>query len=502
MTYNGYQLDPAPMLTLSMRHVRNEAGDLIDIMHTASLQGKLVSLGKPVPGPATLFDLQNDMRIAMTSCTGCNLFEFTCDGTTLISAYARVNSLSFSPSSDNWVFTTNYDLELEWHATSDIIFISGLIASGVNKECLSCLSATDESWEISVPENPARYYLVDCTGTIGPAASRNRDVVEVSHTVSAKGYNCCNVSGIFTYGWESAKEWVLDRIGYTSSILTDISGAFYFVPGDFTTYNHSRTVSVNKGNGDFSVNERWTVLGNSGVPACLEDFSVNVETDNSSRFTNVSINGTITGLESRDSQFNITKTKYQAAEDCWDEVSPILYNRVSCLANQSCTLRTTPTRSSVGKNPTAGTITYSYTYDSKPQLVAGSLSEQISVSDTLASEQVVQIPILGRRSGPLLYAMGSNNALEKRATISVLMAATGCYTGDARDVFCNMYNAPNTSGINNLLCCLEQSMSGAGYTYYRTSDTQDWDIVGGQLSRSVVWQYTRCTISAPSGFCG
>jgi len=197
-------------------------------------------------------------------------------------------------------------LELQWHATSDIIFMSGLIASGINTNCLSCLSATDESWEISVPENPARYYLVDCTGTLGTTASRNRDVVEVSHTVSAKGYNCCNVSGIFSYGWETAKEWVLDRIGYTSSILTDISGAFYFVPGDFTTYNHSRTVSVNKGNGDFAVNERWTVLGNSGVPACLEDFSINVETDNSSRFTNVSINGTITGLESRNSQFAIT----------------------------------------------------------------------------------------------------------------------------------------------------------------------------------------------------
>lgn len=500
MTYGGYQLDPAPMMTLSMSHIRNEAGELIDILHTASLQGKLVSLGKPNPGVATLLDLENDMRIAFTSCTGCQLFEFSCDNVPLISAYARVNSLSFSPSSDNWVFTANYDLELQWHAVSDILLISGLVASGINKDCLSCLSSTEETWEVTVPDNPARYYLVDCTGTLG-AAARNRDVVEVSHTVSAKGYNCC-VSGVFTNGWESAKEWVLDRIGYTSQILTDISGAFYFAPADFTTYNHSRTVSVNKGGGDFAVSERWTVLGNSGVPACLEDFSVNVETDNTTRFTNVSINGTITGLESRNSHFEITKTKFQAAEECWDEISPILYNRVNCIASPSCILRTTPTRSSVGKNPTAGVITYSYNYDSKPQFVAGSLSEQISVSDTLASEQVVQIPILGRRSGPIIYPLGSNNALEKRANISILMAATGCYSGDARTVFCNMYNAPNTSGINNLLCCLEQTMSGAGYTYYRTSDTQEYNVLEGQLSRSVVWNYFKCTTPAPSGFCG
>ena len=501
MTYGGYQLDPAPMMTLSMAHVRNEAGELIDILHTASLQGKLVSLGKPNPGVATLLDLENDMRIAFTSCTGCQLFEFSCDNVPLISAYARVNSLSFSPSSDNWVFTANYDLELQWHAVSDILLISGLVASGINKDCLSCLNSTEETWEVTVPDNPARYYLTDCTGTMGTTNARNRDVVQVTHNVSAKGYNCC-VSGVFTNGWESAKEWVLDRIGYNSQILTDVSGSFNFVPGDFTAYNHSRTVSLNKGGGSYGVQEQWTVLGNSGVPACLEDFTVTVDTDNSTRFTNVSIQGTITGLESRNSGFNITKTKFQSAEECWDEVYPILYSRVNCLASPSCTLRTTPTRSSVLKNPTNGIISYNYTYDSKPQLVAGSLSEQISISDTLASEQIAQIPILGRLAGPLLYRMNSRNAMEKRAQISVLMAATGCYSGDARTVFCNLYNAPNVSGINNLLCCLEQTMSGAGYTYYRTSDTQDYSPIEGQLSRSVSWLYTNCSQTLPSGFCG
>lgn len=497
MTYGTYTLDPAPILTLSMRHVRNEAGDLIDIIHTASLQGKLLSIGTANPGPATLLDLQNQMRSVFSTCGDCKLFHFSCDGTVLIGAYAKVNSITFSPSSDNWVFTSNYEIELQWNALSDVMLISGMDAASVDRTCFTCLSSTDESWEVSIPDNPARYYLTSCSG-------RNRDVVQVSHTVSARGYNCC-ISGVLQNGWQLAKDWVIDRLGYTSGILLDVSGAFSFNPTDFTTYNHSRTTSINKGVGDFSVNEQWTLLGSTGIPACLEDFSVTVDTDATSRFTNVNIQGTITGLESRNSSFVITKTRYESAEECWAEVEPLIYSRVDCVANTTCPLRTTPSRSSIVKSPTAGTIGYAYTFDSRPQLVTGSLSEQINISDTLASEQVAVIPVLGRRAGPILYPLQSNNPLQKTANISILMSQpTGCYQGaDARTQFCNLYNTPNTSGIENLLCCLESGMTQAGYTFYRTNDTQEYSPIEGQLSRSTTWQYfsTNCSGTAPGSFC-
>ena len=497
MTYGTYTLDPAPIMTLSMRHVRNEAGDLIDIVHVANLQGKLLSIGTSSPGPATLLSLQDEMRAAFSSCDGCKLFHFSCDGTILVGAYARVNSLTFSPSSDNWVFTSNYDLELQWNALSDVMLISGMQASGINYSCLSCLTSTEESWEVSIPENPARYYLASCSG-------RNRDVVQVSHTVAARGYNCC-ISGVLQNGWELAKDWVTDRLGYTSGVLLDVSGAFSFNPSDFTTYNHIRTTSLNKGVGDFSVNEQWTLLGGTGIPSCLEDFSVNVDTDSTSRFTNVSIQGTITGLDTRDSNYNLTKTKYESALECWTEVEPLIYSRVNCLASTNCPLRSTPSRTSIVKSPTTGTINYNYTYDTRPQLVTGSLSEQINVSDTLPSEQIAQIQIPGRIAGPILYRMNSLNPLQKTANISILMQQpTGCYQGsNGRTKFCNLYNTPNTSGIEDLLCCLESGMGAAGYTYYRISDTQDFDVMNGQLSRSTAWLYTptNCSGSLPGSFC-
>ncbi len=497
MTFGNYTFDPVPQLTLSMQHVRDESGNLIDILNTARLQGVLLSSDKPSPGPATLLDLQNDMRVALGSCSGCDLFSFSCDETPLISAYARVNSLTFSPSSNNWVFTANYEVELQWNAVSDILLMSGLNASGLGN-CLTCLNRTEESWSVTVPENPQRYLLTGCT-----ASGYNRDVLEISHTVSAQGYNCC-VDGNLTYGWSSAKDWVEARLGYTSGILLDVSGTFSFIPTEFTAFNHKRTANVNKAAGSYSVEENWLVVGSSGYPVCTEDFSVSIETDNTSRFTNISVQGTITGLDSRDANFKLTKTKIESAEECWDVVEPMLYDRVNCLVSTSCPLRTTPVRTSVLRSPTQGTISYNYSYDNKPQLVSGSLSEQISVTDTLTSEQVAQIPIIGRRAGPLLYPLRSNNALEKRASISILMAApTGCYSADPRTAFCTLYNTPNTSGINNLLCCLESGMSAGGYTYYRTSDTQDFSVLDGQLTRNVTWVYTptNCSGSAPSSFC-
>lgn len=491
MTYGGYNFEPVPQMTLGMRHVRNEAGELINIVQTATLQGKLVTLGMATPGPATLFDLQNTLKQSVSSCSGCQLFHLECDGTTLLSAYANVTSLTFSPSSDNWVFTADYTVELEWNAKSDITLISGL-----DDVCLSCLSSTNENWEVSIPDNPARYTFASCSGT-----QRNRDVFQVSHTVSAQGYNCC-ISGVLNYGWMQARDWVENRLGYTSGIMADVSGVFKFNPTAFTAYNHSRIVNLNKSNGEYSVQEGWLLLGNSGMPGCTEDFTVSVETDNSSRFATVNVQGTLNGLETRNAFGQVTTSKFESANYHWATLEPLLYNRAKCLSSLSCDLRNTPIRKSILSSPTAGSITYNYTFDSRPQLVTNSISEQITITDSLPSEQIAQIPVLGRRAGPILYRTNSINALEKRASISILMnAPSNCFSGATSALqLCNQMTPP-TGAVASLLCCIESTMSA--YTFYRTSDQQNWSPIDGQYQRDVTWLLTpsSCSGSLPGSFC-
>lgn len=498
MTYGGYSFDPVPQLTLGIQHVRDEAGNLINIVHTANLTGKVVSLGKPNPGPATLLALQDEMRVALSSCSGCQLFSFSCDGQELISAYAQVNNLQFTPSNDNWVFTSNFDAQIQWNALSDNILMG---VSGVDDpSCFNCLATTSESWSIAHPETPAFYFLSGCSG----GAESNRQTLQITHDVAARGFNCCISGTTTTPGWQNAKAWVINRLGFDPSILTDVSGAFTFDPSGFTPYNHTRTTSINKTTGDFSVSESWLLVHDSGTPLCQEDYSIEVVSDINASFETVTINGTITGLEQRDTNFNVTKSKFESAIECWNEISGILYERVSCQSSTLCPLREAPIRTSVLKSPSAGTITYSYTYDSRVQLVPGSKTEQVVVVDTMPSSQVATVPIISRRAGPLLVDLRSNNLLQRRATISVLLPLSVCPTGNTgKEILCSMLNNTGQwANVENLLCCLEENLTNTYDQVFRVQDDRDWHILENNYNRSVTWLYSKCSgVQAPQPFC-
>jgi len=495
MTFGGYVFDPAPQLTLTVSHIRDDVGNLINIQNVASLQGKIVSLGKPTPGILNISEQMTAMRSAFTNCSGCQRFLFECDGVTLIDAYAKARGLSFSPSSDNWVFTADYTAELEWSIISDVI-----LASGINTSCLKCLTQTNESWDIQQVDSPVQY---DATGVCPTGIPL---MLQVSHQLSAKGYNCCSGT-TETAGYLVAKSWVESRLGYTSSILSAISGStFRVTPSAFVAYNQNRQISINQSAGEYGVTESWLLAGDSGVAPYTEEYTVESNTDQSSRFTNVSIQGTITGLETRNSLNQLQTSKWGNANAAWaNTISPALYSRANCLANSLCPLNSTPVSSSVTKNPSTGTITYNYAYNSKVRLIPRSLSEVVNVSDTNKSSQIITIPIIGRRT-PYLYDLRLNSERERSVSISVLMSQpTGCFNGDTTcQIFDNLYSNPPTSGVDALLCCLERNLSGIAANYYCVSNTSEWNPIEGQYTKNITWKWSEAcaTETPPSGFCG
>lgn len=503
MTFGNYRFEPVPQLTLSIQHIRDDAGNLINIQHVASLNGKIVSLGRPNQGPADIFDQENDLRVALADCGACKRFYLECDGAVLLDASAQPRSLTFSPSSDNWVFTADYSAELYWNAVNDAVLMSGAAASGVDTSCLACLTSVNESWDIQQLEPPAMYTATGVCPTGIP------QMLNITHTLSAKGYNCCVAGGTYKEGYQVAKTWVEARLGYSTSILNDISGStFRLDPNLFSAFNHNRQISINKSAGEYAVTETWTVIGDSGLKPYLEDYTVEQTTDQSNRFTTISVAGTITGLETRNSVHTLLTSKWQNAQIGWTAIEPQIYSRASCLATQAtlrCPLNTNPISTSVSKNPSTGTINYNYSYNSKFQLISGSLSESVSVSDTLKSSQIIEVGVIGRRAGPILYDTRQNNARERNVSISIIMAQpTGCYTsGTSCATFLPLFLTPPTGGVNTLLCCLEQNLSGVAGAYYLTNNQQDWDPINGQYTRNVTWRWTEpcSTATGPSGFC-
>jgi len=504
MTFGGYRFEPVPQMTLSIQHVRDEAGNLINIQHVANLNGKIVSLGRPNQGPADIFDQENDLRVALSDCGACKRFYLECDGAVLLDASAQPRSLTFSPSSDNWVFTADYSAELYWNATNDAVLMSGAAASGVDVSCLACLTTTNESWDIQQLDPPAIYNPTGVCPTGIP------QMLSITHNVSAKGYNCCVANGSYQEGYKVAKTWVEARLGFTTAILNDISGStFRLDPNLFAAFNHNRQITINKSAGEYGVTETWTVIGDSGLKPYLEDYTVEQTTDQSNRFTTISVAGTITGLETRNSVHTLLTSKWQNAMVGWTAIEPQLYSRASCMATQAtlrCPLNTNPISTSVSKNPTTGTISYNYSYNSKFQLVSGSLSESVSVSDTLKSSNIVEVGVIGRRAGPILYDTGQNNKRTRDIRIGVVMSQpTGCYaTGTSCDTFLPLYLAPPTSGVERLLCCLEQHLSGVAYRFFRIADQAEWSPMEGSYQRSVsyVWEPLCSSETAPGSFCG
>jgi len=490
---NEYTMEPAPMIALTKNFIRTGSGEVINVVYNAEITGVLTTLSIGcIGGIGITIDLLNEMRSALCNCS-CADMELTCNDEVLLKANVRINSIQFDKSNDNWVFTIPYSMSVEWDSLEET-----LPSGSEYLLCHSCLRQVNETWEVSYLDGYHKYIL-DCSGFTNP------EYLSVSHNVSATAVDCCVASGDPIPGWEVARSWVLDHIGYDADMV-DSSGVFGFDASTFSGCEHVRVKNIDKYNGSFSVNETWIAVSNSGSPTCLEEFTIETTSDNTRRTKSHSISGTITGLEKRDADFNLITTKFESALACWSGVEPILYERIECAGNSGiCPVNPIPVSSTVGKNPVAGVVTYNYSYDDRPlSLISGALSESINFSDTRRSEQYAPIPILGRSQGPLIMSCGSTNEFVKSISISaVLPYPSGCApaTANACSRFMSLLEAEPNSETEEFLCCYEAILLSGYDVVIRNNDSSSYDINSGAYSRSVSWVVQNCNDGLPGGYC-
>ena len=487
-TIGNYIFDPAPPeITISQQSVKTGAGELINSTFNANINGTLTTLTKTTGGLTNIMELQNEMYAALSECSGCIPMSIVCNSGLLLSANVHVDSLSFQPSSDNWVFTSPFTLSVSWDASEDNIFSESVT-------CNRCLRSVSESWDIT-PIDSTFSYTLDCTG-LGP------EFYQITHTVNAQGVDCC-ISGVNVKGWETAKGWVVDRLGLDLSTLS-CSGVMSFDPNTFEFGNHSRVKSVSVTDGTFGITETWTSLGPSGDVRCQEDYTVECSQNNNDRNTNFNITGTLTGIEKRDVNFIITKTKNQSANECWAIVEPQLINRIQCIASPVCPINPRPAAKSVTFAPSAGTVSYSYSFDNRFTLIPGSLFEDITISDVNPSINVAEVNIIGR-SAPLPQPL-CGVLQRKRVDLSITVPPTGtCASGDP-ELLCFDFglldlSTRNFPGVIDLLCCIETNLNNANDIVIKTSDTENYNPITGTFSRTVEWAYQNCPPVQPTGIC-
>lgn len=365
----------------------------------------------------------------------------------------------------------------------------------------------------------------------------------------------------------AAKNWVDEqtRLVFQGS---DPSGSIYIASSPSVTsygntwlYNHARTINIDVYNGTYETNDTWIAMP-SGVKH-TETFTIESSTDAENTKT-VRVAGNIQGLSltavnimdgssgvfppnvtqlpvgislgysvsDNATTSDIRRDRYINALEIWTTgVKRSLYRRASMVMHSSDRrdprapqsagsapqppenpqfikeplLNVIAVSTSEGHDPVKGTISYSYEFNNKLQVISGVLSENIRITNTAPVDSIQEVQILGRALGPLLFSSGRTNPRKTLSIDIVVPKGSGIKATLQTESTCPMWTGGyfwqtvNTlvngyEPFGNKTAALFDSAASQTYgTVFRDSDTEDWNPTEGRYSRSVSWIYQQCT---------
>lgn len=140
-----------------------------------------------------------------------------------------------------------------------------------------------------------------------------------------------------------------------------------------------------------------------------------------------------------------------------------------------------------------GEIDYSFEFNNRPlNLIAGSVSETLSISDTFPSQQIAEIFVLGRKLGPVLQDLGTVTSSVRDVNFEVVLPRPRILS--QRFVF-------PTDTFNSIVNVVEQlnpkytfgtsNNNQANIKSYVTADTQTYDPLEGRIRVQKTWVWQR-----------
>lgn len=322
---------PTPFIDISRSTNRNPAGLLEYINTNITLTGKIAaktSSSTPSTGVKGILSASESLKNLFTKCDLGNLKILCNNETVAIYSGVRFASFDLNKSNDNWIYTSDYTIQLEYKEpgrsglpvvenTQDSWSIEPLEDLGYVKWDKSSISAKTEGSEntkrspsaggsqnnsvsfINLPQFRVSH-RVSAVGLVQPSGSTTDSGTKQSNTTT------CAATSDPNKAFLNAKNWVLERLkipfsgnvgAYINNSLQNSSAASATpsLPfGDIYLYNHIRSTNFSLTDGSYEVNDTW--LGFPSGIAYTEDFSI--ETSTNENFTvTVRVQGTVKGLE-------------------------------------------------------------------------------------------------------------------------------------------------------------------------------------------------------------
>lgn len=493
--YDNQRIIPAPFVGISKEYSKTNH-QKVGSTFNLTLQGKMVPCKGSPSSSGTFFDqginlypadetgvdalasfLTKEKALRQLFSTEGLRFEIEpIDGSTPMHCFPRVNSIDFP--AGHWVTEVEYTINLECDeifglpgADPEDVSVSGDYFLDGNGAKLF-LQEASEDWSLEFNDTPQ--------DEVGPHSFR------LTHNVNAVGKKAYDAGGLISQPWDQAKRWVAPRLGLDNTFLHSTSGLNLGV--QYLGFNHSRTENTDELGGSYNVSETWVISSGNA----FEDFTVNINTGVETPHTQVSIEGTVTGLDTRDSNFKISETKWEAANAKFNAINPTtIYTRAATYSGIT-NLNIAELSNTIGKNPVQGTINYNFSFDTRPSsCITGALSESIQIADTNATDVFASIPVLGRASGPILQDLSTTTATSRIVTVEVQVPVSGICPNTAANV-AHLMNASPEGEVGEIIDAFRADLNANYAQVFKGQDNENWLPNEGRYSRVVGWTFQSC----------
>jgi hypothetical protein len=346
----------------------------------------------------------------------------------------------------------------------------------------------------------------------------------ISHNINATGKTHYGPDGRKP-AWEQAQKFVTNRLAnnpagrdYPSypNIMGKIGSGTLNLVNEYRGFNHVRSENLSKSAGSYSVSENWLIAKGSAY----ENFNLSISSSTDSPFVGVSIDGNIKGLsEYSPSGFggdDLSKAyghpadggkepntppsgAYDNALGKYHEISNTgqfgLTSNVYKRANNSVAvqLNSQPTSVSLGTNPYTGEVTYNLQFDNRPtNIISGVLSETITVDDTYPGDVFAVIPVIGRKTGPVLQYIGGRTEYTRNISINLIMDYTSIPYGTGRDPLLLKKPSvvePTATQIADLIKELSPAKEPGIRKYFVSPPSESWSPKEGSYNFNLSWTY-------------
>ena len=251
--------------------------------------------------------------------------------------------------------------------------------------------------------------------------------------------------------------------------------------------------------------------------------------------TQVTIDGTINGLNtinpeglsnsSRHEKNSLANALNYYDNFIYDNISPgsatntRAYHMAKNAANLTW-LHPKPLSSSRGLNPNGGVITYNVQFDDRPpNIINGSITEDISINDTHPGQIFATIPVIGRNQ-PVLQYLNSRSEYKRSLSINVTMSpfsanwlansgaiitangywSAAAFAGLTNWTYTNKPSITNTADFQKIFDAANPAneTSANGFSNYvisgrcfHSAPTESWNPKTGQYTYSIEWTFER-----------